>query len=166
MKIRSGDRGSQRFAEQAKSVHIESQVPGPVSLEVREGEAEKPDGGVEPASILGVLGPGRMLLEMNECACDLDQALEEGVMIIAVAQPKVFEHVVRFVITLGIEAGEITSVAGIEFPVGFRRERPNEGGNAVTFFHLAGRLPGIILRTHVRDKMRSNSGVSARSDAL
>ena len=166
MEIRSGDRAGQGFAKSAERVHIESQMARPVRLQIGEGEPKKANCWMQPAPIFRMFGTGGLFLEMDERAGDLDQPFEEGVVGIALAQPEVFKHIVRFVITLGVEAGEITSVTGIQRAIGLRRESADEGGNAVAFFHLAGLQRRIILRSVVRDKMRSNPGVSARLGAL
>src|SRR5688572_13509261 len=113
-------------------------MPRPVPRQVGQRQPKKTHGRMQPAAVFGVLGPGGLFLEMHKSARHLNQPFEKSVVGIALPKPKLFEDVVRFVVALGIEAGEITEVTRIELAIRFRGETPHEGGDTVTFFHARG----------------------------
>ena len=57
-----------------------------------------------------------LFLQVYEGTCKLDESLEEGMILVLALQPQVLEHIMRFVVFLGIEADEVCQVAGIEIP--------------------------------------------------
>jgi len=89
-------------------------MAGTISVEVVCGEPKKTDGGACAGAILGMGGALVLLLQMDEGAGELDEALEEGVVAAFGLEPEVLEDVVRLVVALGIEAGEIALVVRVE----------------------------------------------------
>lgn len=128
------DLGGPVAAEGGDGFHIEAEVAGAVGGEVAPGEAEEAGGGVEAASILGVGGAGVLLLQVDEGAGELDEALEKSVVGAGGAQPEVLEHVVGLVVAPLVEEGKPPGVAGVrgEFAV---PGAAHLGLDAIAFFH-------------------------------
>jgi len=58
-----------------------------------------------------------VFLQMHEGACELDESFVKiSVRAVLVRQPQIFEHVVRFVKKLAIEAIKITKIMRVESP--------------------------------------------------
>ena len=76
-----------------------------------------------------------MLLQMDEGAGDLNQALEKTMILVMALEPQVLEDVVGFIIFPFIEAAKVALVAWMQRPTGFSPELLHIGGNAFGFFH-------------------------------
>ena len=80
-----------------------------------------------------------LLLQMHERAGDLDQALEKADgRRLCVCSQRCLEHVVRFVVLLRIEAGEIALVARIERQPGIGAELLRRRRRCGRFFSSRG----------------------------
>jgi len=60
--------------------------------------------------VLGVRWVFEILLEMDESARRLNQSFEEIVLLSVAIQPKLFQHIVRFVVTLLVPAAKKRAV--------------------------------------------------------
>ena len=124
------------LAELAGGGDVEAEVARCEGCEVFVREAEEAGGGAESRAVLGVRGVFVLFAEVDECACELDESFEKGVVFAGCAEPEVFEHVVGFVVVAGVEAGEPAGVARVgAFAAGAVFERGHEGLDAVAFFH-------------------------------
>lgn len=116
---------------------IELKMARGVGREVRGGEGKEAHGGAQAAAVLWVRRVGALFLQVDECAGELDEALEKGMVGAARGEPEVFEHIVRFVILLRIKAGEVALVARVQGEGGVGAEAGDEVFDAVAFFHRA-----------------------------
>jgi hypothetical protein len=82
-----------------------------------------------------------LLLQVNECAGELDEALIVGVIGIPCLEPEMLKDIVSLVIPLVIETGEIPGIARVE-AVGPGScgggEVSEKVGDFIGFFHPAG----------------------------
>ncbi len=124
-----------RFAEGDERGDVEAMMCGGERRKIFYAEREEARGGAEAASILGVVGPEMLFLQMDEGAGDLDEAFEKGMVGTFRAQPELLEDIVGFVVFAAIKAGEETRVVRVEAGGGLSSEGPDVGGDAVAFFH-------------------------------
>ncbi len=70
----------------------------------------------ETLPMLGMLRVGMMELQVDKSTGELDQPFVKSVIgcLSSILEPEMFQHIMRFVIVLGIEALEITEITGIE----------------------------------------------------
>ena len=141
-------------AAEAERGDIEPEVARGEGREVFCAELEKPDGGAQAASVLGVERVVILLLQMDEGSGDLNEPFVEKRVAVAALEPEVFEDIVRLVVLGGIEAGEVAGVVRVERGRGAGAEATDEGGDAVAFFHRAAGGAKTILRGVVCDKKR------------
>jgi len=134
-------------ALRANRRHVEVLVDGRVGFQIPQRELEEPPGGAQAAAVFRVRGMERLLLQMHKGTGELDQPLEKKVIAAVRLQPEIFEHVVRFVILLRVEAGEEPRVTRVERAIRPGAERGDEGGNPVSFFHRAGAAGDYSPRT-------------------
>ena len=94
-----------------------------------------------------------VFLQMNKCARKLDESLVKiSIRAVAVGQPQIFQHVVRLVKKLAVEAVEIAEVMRVEFP---STEGFDHRGNARAFV-----THGLILKRRSRaDETHSENGM-------
>ena len=83
---------------------------------------------------------------MYKCTSHLDQPFEEKIVLIPALEPQMLEHIMRFVVLVRIEAGEVALIARIQRQLGICAELGYKFGNAFIFFHRAIRGPETILR--------------------
>ena len=96
---------------------IQSLVPVRIFFEVRQRELEQRGGGMP-----------MIFLQMDKCAGQLNQPfVKRSVGPVLVLEPQIFQHVVRFVKKLPVEAIEIAGVMRIKF---LSAEGLNQGGDA------------------------------------
>ena len=69
-------------------------------------QLEEFNGRAQTPAVLGVRWVFEVLLEMDESACRLNQSFEEIVVLGVAIQPKLFQHIVRFVVTLLVPAAK------------------------------------------------------------
>ena len=67
-------------------------------------QLEEFNGRAQTPAVLCVRWMFEVLLKMDESACRLNQSFEEIVVLSVAIQPKLFQHIVRFVVTLFIPA--------------------------------------------------------------
>lgn len=146
------------FTENTERRHIELQIHRAIWMDVPHAEAEKPYSRVKPAAVFRMIRAEKLLLKVHKRTSYLNQPLEEQMVLIPALQPQMLEHIVRFIILAGVEAGKIALIARVQCQPGICSELGYKGGNAVTFFHRAITGAGTILRALVPDKLK-------RSDA-
>jgi hypothetical protein len=116
-------------------VHIESQMPGAEGRKIRPGQLEQANCGPESPSILGMVRPCRLLLQVNESPRELNQTLEECVVRPSFAEPEVLEDIMGFVVLRRIEAGKIARVTGVQVRLrGCFRKLIDKGPQALALF--------------------------------
>lgn len=101
---------------------------------------------MQPTAVLRVGGTQELLLEMDEGSRQLNQPFVKGVIRTAIAEPEIFEYVVRLVVALVVEAREEARVTGILPIGGLRHEALNEIADAIALFHGAEIWRRTILR--------------------
>ncbi len=69
-------------------------------------QLEEFNGRAQTPAVLCVRWMFEVLLEMDEGACRLNQSFEEIVVLGVAIQPKLFQHIVRFVVTLLVPAAK------------------------------------------------------------
>ena len=69
-------------------------------------QLEELNGRAQTPAVLGVRWVFEILLEMDEGARRLNQSFEEIVLLGVAIQPKLFQHIVRFVVTLLVPAAK------------------------------------------------------------
>lgn len=105
-----------------------------VGFQVLEGQGKEPGGGPQPGAVFGMGGTQMLLFEMHKGACQLDEALEEGVIGPGILQPQMFQDVVGFVVIPSIKACKPSGVTRVE-PDLLGAEVFHHGLNPVAFFH-------------------------------
>ena len=129
------DFGREPHACGAKSIDVELHMTRAIRIEVACAKMEKPDRRPKPPSVLGMIGPEKLLLQMDKGAGDLDQALEKTMILVRALEPQVLEDVVGFIVFPFIEAAKVAFVTGMQRPTGLCPELLHIGGNAFGFFH-------------------------------
>ena len=136
-----GDLRGEMRAATVQRFDIKPQMDGKKRLEVSHAEMKQPHRRSKPPSIFRMVGAKKMFLQMDKCSSDLDETLEEAVVLVVATQPEMLEHVMRFVIALFVETGEIAEVMGIESVrsvwIGGALQLLDKGGDSICFFHLA-----------------------------
>ena len=126
--------------------HVEPQVAGAKGREIRLCQFEEADRGAKAASVLGMIGPGCLLLKMNESSRELNESLEEGVIRPRVTEPEILQNIVCLVVLLQVEAGEIAGVSRVKVRLlGQFWKLVDECPQAVALFHRAGKRRRTIV---------------------
>ena len=110
-------------------------MPRLVGFKIRERQPEQTHRRMQPPAILWMFRSRSLFLQMHKRPCKLNEPLEKGIVLVAPAQPQFFEHVMRFIIALRIEACEVASVMRVELRVAIDTEPGDKGGDTVSFFH-------------------------------
>ncbi len=111
--IASQDRVHLPAQELQKRRQIESMPPRQIRREIFLRQPEEPHRRIHPPPIFWMRRTRVLFLQMHEPACGLDQTLEIIRVFRFCPQPKMLEHVVRFVVALLIPAAEKTDVTGV-----------------------------------------------------
>ena len=136
-KIARDDFIGEMAAQCAEARDIEQKMRRLIGLEILQREMKEAHGGAEPATVLGMIGSQKLLLQMHKRASCLDQAFEKEMVFVLVLQPEMLENVVRFVILPRIEAAKEALVARVQLAAGVGAEFLHEAADAVAFFHPA-----------------------------
>ena len=78
------------------------------------GQGKEPHRRAHAPSVGRVPGTNALFLQMDECTRKLDESLEEGMIFVLALQPQVLEHIMRFIVLLGVEADEVSQIARIK----------------------------------------------------
>lgn len=132
---------------------VQAEMHRRVGGEVFFRQAKQPHRRVQAAAIRRMIRPGALFLQMDEGAGELDESLEKGVVAITSLQPEMLEDVMRLVVLLGVEAGEITEIARIIFrPV--QPQGLHKGFHALGFFRRLRGHDGKVRRRGTRCNLR------------
>lgn len=96
---------------------IEPKMKRPEGIEIAHRSSEQTFRRAESRAIFRMLRPLELLSQVNEGACDLDQRLEKEMVAAFAFEPEIFEHIVRFVIALLVEALEERLVSRVEIRI-------------------------------------------------
>ena len=161
-KIARDQRGHVLLTKRQQRGHVQPMMHRRERRDVSPSQLKQPCRRPQPPSVLRMPGPQKLLLQMDERSCDLDQSLEKRAVRIVCPQPELFEHIVRFVVFAAIEADEKARVVRVEVEVRRGAERLDEGGNAITFFHNAKSRPkcntGILAGGRRKSRFVGESG--------
>jgi hypothetical protein len=146
LKLPALDGGDPFSGHGADGGDVEAHAGGSVRGEVGAGELEEARCGVEAPAILGVVRAGVVFLEVDKCACELDEAFKKSVVGARGAQPEVLQYIVGFVVFACVEPLEVARVARV--PAAGRFGFPGyDGLHAFAFFH-----GGKITRDYLRQQ--------------
>lgn len=76
-----------------------------------------------------------LFFQMHKRTSDLDEAFVEEVIAVGALEPEMFQNIMRLIVVAGVEAGEISGVAGMEVRGGGEGKGVDVGGNAIALFH-------------------------------
>ena len=98
------------------SYHSSTTLSHCIMGKVVDGEEKEAPCRMQPSPMFGMIRMGKLELQVNEAAGQLDQPLVEPIVegLPSFLEPEMLEHIVRLVIALTVEALEITEVAGIK----------------------------------------------------
>ena len=130
------DPGRDIAAEFPQCGDIETHVRRRERREVSGPQREEADGGVESASVGGMLRAGVLFLEVNKRSRDLDEAFEKREVRAGFAEPEMFQDVMCLVVLLGVETLKVSQIAFVERTIG-DFEVTKKCFDSVGFLHAA-----------------------------
>jgi hypothetical protein len=122
-------------AQSAELCDVEIEMNGLERLEVLQREVEKTHGRAKAPAIFRMIRAKKLFLQMDEGAGGLDQSFEKRMVLVALLEPEMFEHIVRFVVLPRIEAAEEPLITGVQRAGGIGAEGAHKVADAFRFFH-------------------------------